>query len=144
MSGQGVLLEKWCGYSAGMPRAAPAPLARVRKICLSFPETSERLSHGAPSWFVREKTCFVNYTDNHHRDGRLALWCACPAGMRDGLIRADPERYFVPAYVGAHGWIGVRLDRELGWDDVERVIRDAYLAVAPRRLAVIEMRKTNL
>jgi hypothetical protein len=117
-----------------MPRPAPAPLARVRTICLSLPETSERLSHGAPSFFIREKTCFVNYMDHHHDDGRLALWCACPAGMRDGLIRARPDHYFVPPYVGVHGWIGVRLDRELAWDDVERVIRDAWVTVAPKKL----------
>jgi hypothetical protein len=117
-----------------MPRSAPAPLARVRKICLALPETSERLSHGAPSFFVREKTCFVNYMDNHHEDRRLALWCACPHGMREGLIKARPEHYFVPPYVGVHGWIGVRLDRGLDWDDVERVVRDAWITVAPKKL----------
>ena len=118
-----------------MPRAAPSPLARIRKICLSLPETTERLSHGAPSFFIRDKVGFVNYMDNHHDDGRLALWCACPPGMREGLLKAQPDQYFVPPYVGVRGWIGVRLDRGPDWDAVERVIRDAYLVVAPRRLA---------
>jgi len=118
-----------------MPRAAPSPLARIRKICLSLPETTERLSHGAPSFFIRDKIGFVNYMDNHHDDGRLALWCACPPGMREGLLKARPDQYFVPPYVGVRGWIGVRLDRGPDWDAVERVIRDAYLVVAPRRLA---------
>ncbi|TMF80735.1 MAG: MmcQ/YjbR family DNA-binding protein [Chloroflexi bacterium] len=118
-----------------MPRAAPSPLARIRTICLSLPETTERLSHGAPSFFVRDKVGFVNYLDNHHDDGRLALWCACPPGMREGLLKAQPDQYFVPPYVGVRGWIGVRLDRGPDWDAVERVIRDAYLVVAPRRLA---------
>ena len=118
-----------------MPRAAPSPLARIRKICLLLPETTERLSHGAPSFFVRDKVGFVNYLDNHHDDGRLALWCACPPGMREGLLKARPDQYFVPPYVGVRGWIGVRLDRGPDWDAVERVIRDAYLVVAPRRLA---------
>jgi hypothetical protein len=104
-------------------------------MCLSLPETTERLSHGAPTFFIREKVSFVSYMDHHHDDGRLALWCACPPGMRDGLIRAEPEQYFVPPYVGVRGWIGVRLDREPDWDDIERVIRDAYLAVAPKKLA---------
>jgi len=118
-----------------MPRAAPSPLARIRKICLLLPETTERLSHGAPSFFIRDKIGFVNYMDNHHDDGRLALWCACPPGMREGLLKARPDQYFVPPYVGVRGWIGVRLDRGPDWDAVERVIRDAYLVVAPRRLA---------
>jgi len=118
-----------------MPRAAPLPLARVRKICLSLPETRERASHGAPSFFIRDKVCFVNYMDDHHDDGRLALWCACAPGMREGLVKAEPEHYFVPPYVGVRGWIGVRLDRGIDWDDVERVIREAYLAVAPKKIA---------
>jgi len=118
-----------------MPRAAPLPLARVRKICLSLPETRERASHGAPSFFIRDKVCFVTYMDDHHDDGRLALWCACPPGMREGLVKAEPEHYFVPPYVGVRGWIGVRLDRGIDWDDVERVIREAYLAVAPKKIA---------
>jgi hypothetical protein len=117
-----------------MPRAASSPLGRVRKICLALPETTERLSHGAPSFFIRDKVSFVNYMDNHHEDRRLALWCACPPGMRDGLVGAKPHQYFVPPYVGFRGWIGVRLDREPDWDDVERVIREAYLAVAPKKL----------
>jgi hypothetical protein len=112
-----------------------APVERVRSMCLALPETNERLSHGAPTWFIRDKRSFVSYRDDHHGDGRLALWCACPKGMREGLVRADPERYFVPSYVGYLGWIGVRLDRGLPWDDVERVIRDAYLTVAPKALA---------
>jgi len=118
-----------------MPRAAPLPLARVRKICLSLPETRERASHGAPSFFIRDKVCFVNYMDDHHDDGRLALWCACAPGMREGLVKAEPEHYFVPPYVGVRGWIGVRLDRGIDWDDVDRVIREAYLAVAPKKIA---------
>ena len=120
-----------------MPPAASSPLGRVRTICLSLPETTERASHGAPSFFIRNKVCFVNYMDHHHDDGRLALWCACPPGMRAGLVKAQPDQYFVPPYVGFRGWIGVRLDRKPDWDDVERVIRDAYLAVAPKKLAAV-------
>src|SRR5438477_12890987 len=86
-----------------MPRSAPSPLARVRRICLSLPETTERPSHGAPSFFIRDKIGFVNYMDDHHDDGRLALWCACPRGMREGLLKAEPEQYFVPPYVGFRG-----------------------------------------
>src|SRR5258706_2611923 len=96
-----------------MPRAASSPLARVRSVCLSLPETTERESHGAPSFFIRDRVCFVNYMDNHHEDGRLALWCACPSGMRDGLARAQPHQYFVPRTSASAGgsvcvWIATR------------------------------------
>jgi hypothetical protein len=113
----------------------PSPLARVRELCLALPETSERPSHGQPAFFVRGKKTFVMYLDNHHDDGRLALWCAAPPGAQDLLVEAAPEHYFVPPYVGHRGWVGVRLDRGIDWDEVAGVIEDAFLTVAPKGLA---------
>jgi hypothetical protein len=115
--------------------AAPSPLDRVRATCLALPEVEERLSHGAPSFFVRGKRCFVMVMDDHHGDGRFALWCAAPEGMQHALVAGDPESYFVPPYVGHRGWIGVRLDRALAWDEIAGAIEDAWLEVAPKRLA---------
>jgi hypothetical protein len=110
------------------------PLPWIRELCLALPEASERRSHGAPCFFVREKRAFVMYLDDHHGDGRLALWCAAAAGMQDMLVGAAPEHYFVPPYVGHRGWIGVRLDRGIDDDEVAGMIEDAWLAVAPVRL----------
>ena len=108
------------------------PLARVRRTCLALPEVTERLSHGAPSFFVRK--CFVMYLDDHHGDGRLAVWCAAPPGEQAQLVAADPDRFFVPPYVGGRGWVGLRLDLEPDWAEVEEIVREAYLCVAPARL----------
>jgi hypothetical protein len=108
----------------------PNSLDRVRKLCLALPDTSERLSHGAPTFFIRERKTFVMYHDDHHGDGRLALWCAAPEGMQEALVESSPEHYFRPPYVGHRGWIGVRLDRGLDWEDVAGVIEDAYETVA--------------
>jgi hypothetical protein len=109
-------------------------LDRVREHCLSLPETNERLSHGQPTFFVRDKKTFVMYLDNHHDDGRLALWCAAPEGMQSALVDGAPEHYFVPPYVGHRGWVGVRVDRELDWNEIAGAIEEAYLTVAPRKL----------
>ena len=109
-------------------------LARVRALCLALPESNERPSHGSPAFFVRDKRCFVMFLDDHHGDGRLALWCAAPEGMQHALVSGNPESYFVPPYVGHRGWIGVRLDRALGWDEIAGAIEDAWTAVAPKRL----------
>lgn len=109
-------------------------LERVRRICLALPETTERPSHGAPTFFVRDRTTFVTYHDDHHGDGRLALWCAAPVGAQAELVAAEPERFFVPPYVGHRGWLGVRLDRDLDWAEVAEIVQDAYRQVAPRRL----------
>jgi hypothetical protein len=109
-------------------------LAKLREICLALPETSERPSHGAPTFFVREKKTFLTVMTDHHGDGRFAIWCAAPPGMQTMLAEADPERYFVPPYVGHRRWIGVRLDRGLDWDEIAGIAEDAYAEVAPRRL----------
>ncbi len=109
-------------------------LERIRAICLRLPETSERLSHGAPTFFVRRKRAFVMVLTNHHGDGRFALWCAAPEGMQQMLVEADPERFFVPPYVGHRGWLGVRLDRGLHWDELTGIAEDAYAEVAPPKL----------
>ncbi|MFI5039599.1 MAG: MmcQ/YjbR family DNA-binding protein [Solirubrobacterales bacterium] len=109
-------------------------LRRLREICLALPETSERPSHGAPSFFIRGKTCFLMLFDDHHGDGRFAIWCAAPAGDQQLLVDADPEKFFVPPYVGGRGWLGVRLDHGLDWEELAGIVEDAFCAVAPKRL----------
>jgi len=109
-------------------------IAHVRRTCLSLPETSERPSHGAPTFFVRGKQSFATFHDNHHGDGRLAIWCAAPDGMQSLLTEAAPETYFVPPYVGVRGWLGVRLDGPIDESELDGLIEDAYACVAPARL----------
>ena len=109
-------------------------LGRIRSICLALPETTERPSHGAPTFFVRGKRAFVMAVTNHHGDGRFAIWCAAPAGLQRSLVEADPERFFVPPYVGHRGWLGVRLDRDFDREEIAGIIEDAYAEVAPARL----------
>ena len=108
-------------------------LGFIQKICLALPETSERPSHGAPTFFVRKKT-FVTVLNDHHGDGRFAIWCAAGEGMQAMLVEADPERFFVPPYVGHRGWLGFRLDRELDRDELAGLLEDAYVEVAPPKL----------
>ena len=101
-------------------------LAQVRELCLALPETSERPSHGAPSFFYKGKRCFLMLVDDHHGDGRFAIWCAAGDGMQQMLVDADPERFFVPPYVGHRGWLGFRLDRELDPDELAGIVEDAF------------------
>ncbi|WP_129669691.1 MmcQ/YjbR family DNA-binding protein [Phytoactinopolyspora endophytica] len=109
------------------------PLERLRRFCLSLPETTERLSHGEPTWFIRDKKTFVMYADHHH-DDRLAFWCAAPPGAQEALVTSDPERYFRPPYVGHRGWAGVYLDVDVDWEEVRELVIDAYCVVAPKSL----------
>lgn len=122
---------------------AQDPLELLRKLCLALPETTERLSHGEPTWFVRGKKTFVMYADHHH-DDRLAFWCAAPDGAQETLVATDPERFFVPPYVGHRGWLGVFLDVPVDWDQIADLVADAYRTVAPKRLlAELEARQSK-
>jgi YjbR protein len=107
-------------------------LDRVRAHCLALPDVVERPSHGSPAWFVGGKRCFVMYLNDHHGDGREALWLAAADGMQAAFVESSAEHYFVPPYVGHRGWLGVRLDRGLPWDDVAGAIEDAHELVSAR------------
>ncbi len=109
-------------------------LDALRKLCLALPETTERLSHGEPTWFVRGKKTFVMFADHHH-DDLLAFWCPAPPGVQEELVRTEPDRFFRPPYVGHRGWLGVRLDVDVDWGEIGRIVREAYRLVAPKTLA---------
>lgn len=115
--------------------ARKTPLDRVRDVCSSLPDVVERPSHGAPSFFSRDKKTFVMFLDDHHGDGRLAIRCHAPAGVQHLLVTEEPDRFFVPRYVGHRGWIGVRLDRDVDWDEIAGIVRDAYRMVVPAKVA---------
>ena len=109
-------------------------LQQIRRICLAFPEASERWSHGAPTCFVREKKTFASYWEDHHRIGRPAVWCPAPYGAQTEMIEAEPDRFFAPPYVGGRGWLGIWLDVEVDWEEVAGIVDDAYRQVAPKKL----------
>lgn len=107
-------------------------LERVRAICLAMPEASERLSHGEPTFFVGKRV-FVMFANNHHDDGRVAVWLPVPPGLQETLIASAPQTYFRPPYVGHRGWVGIELD-EVSDDDLRFHIQVAWELVAPKRL----------
>src|SRR4030095_16831082 len=114
------------GIAGRLAIVSDAILARLREMCLALPEVTERLSHGSPTWFVRGKKTVATYVDNHHGDGRLAIWCPAPSGVQGALVTEEPDRFFVPAYVGHRGWLGVRLDRDLDWGEGGGIGEDRF------------------
>jgi len=108
---------------------------------------TERLSHGAPTWFVRDRKSFVQlWLDGHHDIEYTHMWCAAPPGAQQELIAEDPALFFRPPYVGQRGWLGVRLDGQIdeagqidgaGQIDeaqLRELCLDAYRTVAPKWL----------
>jgi hypothetical protein len=115
--------------------AAERDLERLRAICLALPAVTERPSHGAPTFFVQDKKTFVQFwVDGHHQDDFPHLWCAAPPGVQEELVASEPDRFFRPPYVGGRGWIGVRMDGAVDWDEVAGICEDAYRVVAPKKL----------
>jgi hypothetical protein len=110
-------------------------LERVRRICMALPDTTERLSHGEPTFFVRKRV-FAMFADNHHNDGRIAVWLPAPPGLQETLIDTAPETYFRPPYVGVRGWIGIELVN-ISDEDLAFHIRDGWQLVAPKKLQAI-------
>src|SRR5664279_1382162 len=110
------------------------PVGRLRAVALALPETTERLAHGEPCFYVRGKKVFVMLDNHHHGAEHLGFWCAAPAGAQEALIAENPDRFFRPPYVGHRGWLGVRIDDAPDWDEIAEIVRDAYRQVAPKSL----------
>ena len=125
---------------AKQPKSDPGEdhLRRVRRICSAFPETTERLSHGAPTFFARKKV-FTMFLNNHHNDGHVAVWIPAPPGLQAMLINQSPEAYFRPPYVGGSGWIGIELDK-IGDEELASHIREAWQLAAPKTLKMAAQR----
>ena len=105
-------------------------LERLRDICLAFPEASEQGGVGRPTFKVRQKI----FAMRHLMDGRLSVWLKAPPGAQGALIQTSPDIFFMPPYVGRHGWVGAFLDADLDWDQLADLIEDSYRITAPKRL----------
>ena len=107
-------------------------LKRVRRICTALPETTEKLSHGEPTFFVRKKV-FAMFSNNHHNDGHIAVVVPAPPGVQAMLIESSPEKFYRPPYVGGAGWIGLELDH-INNEELAFHIREAWRLIAPKKL----------
>jgi hypothetical protein len=107
---------------------------RLVEICRRFPEVD--LRRGQHIKFSVRGTTFAYYVFNEHNDGRIGLLCKAPPGQQSRVVQSDSDRYYMPAYIGPRGWIGLRIDLpEIDWGEVERLLIDSYQLVAPKRLA---------
>jgi hypothetical protein len=112
----------------------PDSTERLRAVCMALPEVTERLSHGEPTWFVRDKKVFVQSSNQHH-DDRVGFWCAAPPGAQAEMVEAEPDRFYRPPYVGGRGWLGVYLDVSgVDWEEIAAIVREAYRMIAPAKL----------
>jgi hypothetical protein len=97
---------------------------------MGLPGVTEKLSHGTPSFFVG-KQFLTLWLDGHHDHRFPHFWCAAPLGVLDELVTTEPDRFFRPPYVGGRGWLGVRLDGTIEWDEITLICEEAFRTIAP-------------
>jgi hypothetical protein len=101
------------------------PIQRLRKICMALEGVTETLSHGEPTWWAGGRT-FASTDNNHHQSGRVAVVCKAPMGFQATMVEMAPNRFFRPPYVGHKGWVGLRIDLDVDWDEVASAVEQAY------------------
>ena len=112
-------------------------LMQLSNICLALPEATRWYNGQHASFLIRKKT-FAYFLNDHHGDGIVAVACKVLPGDNDALVGAQPRRFFLPAYIGPKGWVGLRMDLgEIDWDEVAELVRGSYQLVAPKRLAAL-------
>jgi hypothetical protein len=110
-------------------------IERLRDICLGFPEVVEKEAWGECTFRVASGRMFAMTDNDHHDSGHLAVWIMAPPSVQETLIGSMPRRFFKPPYVGGKGWVGVRLDAKVDWDELAGILRDGYLMAAPARVS---------
>jgi hypothetical protein len=105
---------------------------RVRRICAALPESTEKLSHGEPTFFVGKKV-FVMCVNNHHNDGHIAVYVPVSPGLQAVLIATSPQKFFNPPFVGVRGWVGIELG-QISNEDLASYIQEAWRIIAPKKL----------
>ena len=111
-------------------------LTRVSKICLALPEAMRETLGSHASFLVRKKT-FAYFLNDHHGDKIVAVACKALPGDNSALAAAQPDRFYLPSYIGPRGWVALRLDiGEPDWEEVSELIAGSYRLIAPKRLAL--------
>jgi hypothetical protein len=114
-----------------------ARLSLLSDICLALPEATRELKGDHASFLVRKKV-FAYFLNNHHDDGIVSICGKALPGDNTVLVASDPVKYYLPAYIGPRGWVGLRLDLgEVDWDEVRELVTGSYLQTAPRKLAAL-------
>jgi hypothetical protein len=117
---------------APKPPEGDKHVERVRKFCLSLPETFEKLSHGEPTFFVRKRV-FAMCSINHHNDGHIAVTVPAAIGVQAALIESSPKKFYRPPYVGGAGWVGIELPR-VSDRELKLHLQEAWKLIAPEKL----------
>lgn len=117
------------------PAGKDKRLSKLTEICLSLPEGAVEYMGDHAQYLIRKKK-FAYFLNDHHGDGIVAVACKVLPGDNERLIAADPELFYMPAYIGPRGWVAFRLDvGRIDWQEVRDLVTGSYQLVAPGKLA---------
>jgi len=118
-------------------------LARFRTLALAFPDAAEKISHGRPVFFTTKIFAYFGGSvkvDGVYRQHEHSMLVQVDPGEREALLAED--RCYVPAYLGASGWIGVDLPGDTDWAEVGEMLDASYRRTAgSRRVAALNARR---
>jgi hypothetical protein len=126
--------EEWSMAHPRMYDESSPTLKRLREICLGLPGAFEKEAWGECTFRVTGGSMFAMTDNHHHGSDHVAVWVKATTIVQEILVNADAERFFVPPYVGAKGWVGVRIDYRVDWDELRGILEDAYSMSVPKRL----------
>jgi hypothetical protein len=109
-------------------------IKRLRALCRAFPQVFEKEAWGECTFRVTGGSMFAMTDNDHHHSGHIAVWVKAPPMVQEILTGSAPQRFFKPPYMGAKGWVGVRLDAGTDWEELAAILNDAYLMSAPKKL----------
>ena len=118
-------------------RGTDTRLDRVSKICSALPKSIREVLGKHASFTVGGKT-YAYYLNDHHGDGIIGIACKVLPGVNEALIAAQPAKFYMPAYVGPKGWVGLRLDiAGVDWNEAAELLTGSYRLIAPKRLVAM-------
>src|SRR6202050_3754246 len=121
-----------------------ARLARLTKICVALPDATREVMGSHAGFYVRKKT-FAYFLNDHHGDGIVSVACKALPGENKALAAAQPDRFYLPAYIGPKGWVALRLDiGKVDWEEVAELVTASYRQVAPKRLVALLPAKARM
>ena len=110
-------------------------LGRVRAMAFDFPGSAEKVSHGRPAFFTKKVFAYfgasVRLESGWVQHGQSIVVAVDP-GEHVAMLAED--RFFLPAYFGVSGWVGLDLDRSTDWAEVAELLDASYRLTAPAKL----------
>ena len=124
-------MEDWPSTGPDDPlhrRANQRQLRRAHALCVALPNTAEKISRGHTPVIT---SAGKNFAIFWRAESRASVCLNVPPGLQQALVAEDAGRYFVPAYMGVRGWVGVWLDVDVDWPRLEALIEQSHEHAAP-------------